>query len=53
MTEIADWVGRVKEILGFIVSRKIGYAEIVLTVKGGKVAFVDYRGPLRGMKDEE
>ncbi len=50
MKEIVDWIGEVRRILDMIIRRKISYAEITLTVKGGKVMFVDYRGPL---KEEE
>lgn len=46
MRAIIDWIGTVKEMLDWIAEHKVAYAEITLTVKGGKVAFVDYRGPL-------
>ena len=45
---IADWVAEVARILAWIESNRIAFAEITLTVKGGKVTFIDYRGPLRG-----
>jgi hypothetical protein len=45
---IADWVSEVARILVWIESNRIAFAEITLTVKGGKVTFIDYRGPLRG-----
>ena len=45
-----NWAEKVSEILAWIVRRKVPFAEITLTVKGGRVVFVDYRGPL---KEEE
>lgn len=47
---IENWVESVAGILAWIIAQKIPFAEITLTVKGGKVVFVDYRGPL---KEEE
>lgn len=53
MKEIADWAGEIRRILEMIIRRKIAFAEITLTVKGGKVVFVDYCGPLRGTEESE
>ena len=36
------------KILAWIAEHRVAYAEITLTVKSGKVTFIDYRGPLRG-----
>ncbi len=47
MKEITDWIGEIRRILDMIIRRKIAYAEITLTVKGGRVVFIDYRGPIR------
>lgn len=47
MKEIVEWAARITGILAWIVENRIPYAEITLTVKGGKVVFVDYRGPLK------
>ena len=47
MKKIEDWAAEVARILLWIVSNQVPYAEITLTVKGGKVVFVDYRGPLK------
>lgn len=43
----------ITRILAWIAENRVAYAEITLTVKGGKVAFIDYRGPLRGGDPEE
>ena len=48
MRVIEDWVKEVTRILAWIAVRKVPFAEITLTVKGGKVTFIDYRGPLKG-----
>ena len=53
MKEITDWITRVRTILDWIREHKIGYAEITLTVKGGRVVFVDYRGPIGRERDED
>ena len=52
MKEITDWIGEIRRILDMIIRRKIAYAEITLTVKGGRVVFIDYRGPIRSEEDE-
>lgn len=38
---------QIRKILDWIREKKIAYAEITLTVKGGKVVFVDYKGSLK------
>lgn len=53
MREIGNWIEKVKQILAWVAEKKVAYAEITLTVKGGKVVFVDYRGPLKGEEDGE
>ena len=50
---IADWVTEIARILAWIESNRIAFAEITLTVKGGKVTFIDYRGPLRGKEEND
>lgn len=51
MKEIGNWAGKISEMLSWISAGRIPYAEITLTVKGGRVVFIDYRGPLR-MEEE-
>ena len=53
MKEITDWAGEIRRILDMIIRRRIAYAEITLTVKGGRVVFIDYRGPIRREDDED
>lgn len=50
MRVIEDWVAEVSRILAWIASNRVPFAEITLTVKGGKVTFIDYRGPFRSDK---
>ena len=45
--KIIDWAAEIARILAWIAEHRVAYAEITLTVKGGKVVFVDYRGPIR------
>ncbi len=52
MKAAIDWMKRIRQILAYIDRERISYAEITLTVKGGKVVFIDYRGALH-TEDED
>ena len=51
MKEAVNWIRAVGRILRWIQMNKVAYAEIRLTVKGGRVTFVDYCGMLKGVED--